>query len=338
MMSFAEPRATSPLVSRGLFLLLLLLVLALFAPLLAPASPYTQIDPVAGRHLPPGARRYAALLQDGRWLLAEDARWTDEGLALVRRGTTEVIPRDQVDRLPTPSGLEKRFFLLGTDRFGRDVLSRILYGGRVSLTIGVLAAALALTLGLAVGSVAATMGGVVDGVLMRVVDGLLAFPRLFLVLTLSALFGARTWVVVLVLGTTSWMAAARLVRAELLQLAERDFVTAARAIGQHPLRVFWRHLLPGAVGPVLVDTTLRVGDIILLEAALSFLGLGVQPPLPSWGNMIADGSDSLVSAWWVTVLPGLAIALTVIAFNLVGDGLRDHLHPRAQRSASRSAC
>lgn len=326
--------AASSLVRWGLVVLVLLLILVVAAPLLAPASPYLQTDPVAGRHLPPGSRRQAARLQDGRWLLAEEAQWTAEGLSLVRRGTTEILPQEEVDRLPTPTGLEERFFLLGTDRFGRDVWSRILYGGRVSLTIGLLAATLALTLGLAVGSVAATFGGIVDGLLMRLVDGLLAFPRLFLVLTLSALFGAKTWVVILVLGATSWMTAARLVRAELLQLGERDFVTAARAIGQHPIRVFWRHLLPGAVGPVLVDTTLRVGDIILIEAALSFLGLGVQPPLPSWGNMIADGSDTLVSAWWVTVFPGLAIALTVIAFNLVGDGLRDHLHPRTGSTAS----
>lgn len=326
--------AASPLVRWGLAILLLMLVLVVSAPLLTPRSPVTQIDPVAGRHLPPGARRQAVRLQDGRWLLAEDARWTHEGLRLERGGTTEVIPLADVERLPTSTGLEERFFPLGTDRFGRDVWSRILYGGRVSLTIGLLAAALALTLGLAVGSVAATVGGVVDNLLMRLVDGLLSFPRIFLVLTLSALFGARTWVVILVLGATSWMTAARLVRAELLQLGERDFVTAARAIGQHPIKVFWRHLLPGAMAPVLVDTTLRVGDIILIEAALSFLGLGVQPPLPSWGNMIADGSDALVSAWWVTVFPGLAIALTVIAFNLVGDGLRDLLHPRTGSTAS----
>jgi peptide/nickel transport system permease protein len=326
--------AASSLVRWGLAILMLLLILVLAAPLLAPARPYIQTDPVAGRHLPPGSRRQAAQLRDGRWLLAEEAEWTAEGLSLERRGATEIIPLEKVERLPTPTGLEQRFFLLGTDRFGRDVWSRILYGGRVSLTIGLLAATLALTLGLAVGSLAATFGGIVDSLLMRLVDGLLAFPRLFLVLTLSALFGATTWVVILVLGATSWMTAARLVRAELLQLGERDFVTAARAIGQHPVRVFWRHLLPGALAPVLVDTTLRVGDIILIEAALSFLGLGVQPPLPSWGNMIADGSDTLVSAWWVTLFPGLAIALTVIAFNLFGDGLRDLLHPRSGRSAS----
>ncbi|MEE9562596.1 MAG: ABC transporter permease subunit, partial [Thermoanaerobaculia bacterium] len=231
MRRLSDLLAASSLVRWGLAILVLLLVLVLAAPLLAPWSPFTQIDPVAGRHLPPGSRRQAARLQDGRWLLAEEAQWTAEGLSLVRHGTTEVIPAGEVARLPTPTGLEERFFLLGTDRFGRDVWSRILYGGRVSLTIGLLAAILALTLGLAVGSAAATFGGVVDSLLMRLVDGLLAFPRLFLVLTLSALFGAKTWVVILVLGATSWMTAARLVRAELLQLGERDFVTAARAIG-----------------------------------------------------------------------------------------------------------
>jgi len=151
---------------------------------------------------------------------------------------------------------------------------------------------------------------------------------LFLVLALAALTGAQFWIVILVLGLTGWMSASRLIRAELLRLQEMDYVLAARSLGQHPLRILTRHMLPAALSPVLVDISLRVGAVILIEAALSFLGFGVQPPTPSWGNIIADGVDALSSAWWVTTFPGLAIAVVVIAFNLIGDGLRDRLDPR----------
>ena len=308
-----------PSVVWGLAILGALLLLALAAPLIAPYDPTQQLDPVAGGHLPPGSRMTAVELEDGRWLLADEARSTPEGLRIERLGKTQVVAAQQV---------EDRLFLLGTDRYGRDLWSRLVYGARVSLTIGVLASILALTLGVAVGGLASVVGGPVDSILMRVVEGFLAFPRLFLVLVLSALFGAGTWVVILVLAGTGWMASSRLVRAEILSLRQQDFVVAAQAVGQHPVKIFWRHLLPSALTPTLVDTALRVGDIILIEAALSFLGLGIQPPLASWGNMIADGSDAMITAWWVTVFPGLAIALTVVSLNLIGDGLRDTLDPR----------
>jgi len=267
-------------------------------------------------------------LREGGWLLADSARVTDSGVVVQRLGRTETLPLDRFTGISEDGGVSRQFFLLGTDKYGRDLWSRLLYGARVSLLIGLLAAGLSLTLGIAVGGVAALAGGWIDGLLMRLVDGLLMFPRLFLVLVIAAMFDIDLLAVILVLGGTSWMAASRLVRAEILSLRGRDFVVAARGIGLHPVRIFWRHLLPNALPPVLIDTTLRIGDLILIEAALSFLGFGVQPPIPSWGNMVADGASNLTTAWWVAAFPGIAICLAVVAFNLIGDGLRDSLDPR----------
>ena len=321
----------SPLARSGLVVTAVLTLCALFAPWIANHGPNAQLDPAAGRHLPPGSRRVAVHLKDARWLLATDARVTPAGLAVERLGRTEFYALDRITNLRDGKIADIKFFLLGTDRYGRDIASRLLHGARISLTIGVLAAALSLTLGVVVGGLAGARGGIVDGFLMRLVDGLLSFPRLFLVILLAALFEVDQWMVILLLGGTGWMAASRLVRGEILSLKSRDFVSAARAMGQHPGWVFFRHLLPNAAAPLVVDTTLRIGNIILLEASLSFLGLGIQPPNPSWGNMVADGSDVLMSAWWVSLFPGLAIALTIIAFNLIGDGLRDALDPRYRR-------
>ncbi len=324
----------SPLSRLGLAIALVLGVLAIGAPLLAPQAPYEQIDPAAGRFLPPLTTRIALPLREGGWLLAESAEVTGDGILVQRLGRTENLPLDRFSGVSAEQDPGRRLFLLGTDKYGRDLWSRILYGARVSLIIGLLAAGLSLTLGIAVGGMAALAGGWVDGLLMRLVDGLLMFPRLFLVLAITAMFEIDLLAIILVLGGTSWMAASRLVRAEILSLRERDFVVAARGLGMHPFRVFWRHLLPNALPPVLIDTTLRIGDLILIEAALSFLGFGVQPPIPSWGNMVADGASALTTAWWVAAFPGIAICLAVVAFNLLGDGLRDSLDPRHDEGLS----
>jgi peptide/nickel transport system permease protein len=305
-----------------------LVVLAIAAPLIAPYPAAQQFDPVAGRYLPPLTSRKAVELHDGRWLLADSARSLAAGIELHRLDRLEVIPTDRLADPTSDAPVESLFFLLGTDKFGRDLWSRIAYGARISLAIGLLATAISLFLGILVGGTAAMAGGWVDAVLMRLVDALLMFPRLFLILTLAAFTGVRLWIVVLVLGVTGWMSVSRLVRAELLRVREADFVMAARAMGQHPLRILWRHMLPHAMAPVVVDLSLRIGAVILIEAALSFLGFGVQPPTPSWGNIIADGTDALASGWWATAFPGLAISVTVVAFNLLGDGLRDTLDPR----------
>lgn len=303
-------------------------LVALAAPWLAPFDPAEQLDPAHARLLPPLSSRQAVELVDGRRLLAITVERDGDRLVLRGRDRPQVIDIARV--APTRSGELARdcFFLLGTDHLGRDVLSRLLWASRASLVVGLLAVALALTLGIAVGATAAMLGGWVDAVLMRAVDALLALPRLFLILLITSLARPDPLIVVLVLGCTGWMAVSRLARARILTLRSSDLAIAARATGRHPLGIFWRHLLPNSLTPLIVDTSLRIGDLILVEAALSFLGLGIQPPVPSWGNMIADGANLLRTAWWVAVPAATATTLTVIGFQLLGDGLRDRLDPR----------
>jgi peptide/nickel transport system permease protein len=217
------------------------------------------------------------------------------------------------------------FHLLGTDRFGRDIFARTMLAGRISLAIGVLGSVLAGAVGVAIGAVAAWRGGATDRLLMGLADALLAIPRLILLLVCAALWRPGVMTVVAVLVATGWMAVARLVRAEVLGLRVRPFVEAATALGASPSRTLWRHVLPNALGPAIVAIALGVGGAILLESGLSFLGLGVQPPSPSWGNMIADGRDTIVIAPWVALAPGLALIATVVASTLLGDALRDRL-------------
>jgi peptide/nickel transport system permease protein len=217
----------------------------------------------------------------------------------------------------------------GTDELSRDVLSRVVSGGRVSLSVALLAVGLSITLGAAVGLVAGYFGGGMDAVLMRLVDGALAVPRLFLLLLLLAVSErVPLAALVLLIGTTGWFATSRLVRGEILRIREESYVWAAEALGASPPRIIFRHLLPNTLGPLLVAATLAVGDVILLEAGLSFLGLGIQPPAPSWGGMIMDARRVLVTAPWVGIFPGLAITITVLSANLFGDALRDAVDPR----------
>lgn len=226
-----------------------------------------------------------------------------------------------------PPGLGHPF---GTDQLSRDVLARVVTGARISLGVACLAVALSVTLGAAVGVVSGYWGGAIDAVLMRLVDGALAIPRLFILLLVLAVWERVPVLALIVLiGATGWFATSRLVRGEVLRIREEGYVRAAEALGARRRRIIFRHLLPNALGPLLVAATLGVGDVILLEAGLSFLGLGIQPPTPSWGGMILDSREVMVSAPWAGIFPGLAIVVTVLSANLFGDALRDAVDPRS---------
>jgi len=218
--------------------------------------------------------------------------------------------------------------LLGTDDLGRDVLVRMLYGARISLLVGFVEVGLSCLIGIALGSLAGYYGGWIDALIMRFVDIMLCFPTFFLILAVIAFLNPSIWNIMIVIGLTSWMGVARLIRAEFLSLRQRDFVLAAQALGASDARLIFRHILPNAMSPVLVSATLGVAGAILTESALSFLGIGVQPPTPSWGNMLITGKQTLGSAWWLSVFPGLAILITVLGYNLLGEGIRDALDPR----------
>ena len=273
-------------------------------------------------------------------------------LALAALAAPWLAPHDPLQvNLPAALLPPSAAYPLGTDQLGRDVLSRLLYGARISLTIGFIAVGISVLVGSAVGATAGFYGGWVDSALMRLVDTLLSIPTIFLLLAViamdpgerllalgalpvagpmfRAIFAAvdpQIVVLMAVIGLMSWMGVARLVRAEILSLKEREFVLAVRVLGASPWRLITRHLLPNAAGPVLVSATLGVGGAILTESVLSYLGLGVQPPTPSWGNILNEGRVALGVAWWLTLAPGFCILITVLAFNLLGEGIRERIY------------
>jgi peptide/nickel transport system permease protein len=241
---------------------------------------------------------------------------------------------DDIDRkhiLESP----ERLHPLGTDDLGRDVLSRMIWGSRISLSVGFVAIGIATVIGMILGALSGYYGGWTDRIIMRFIDIMLSIPTFFLILAVIAFIGPSIWNIMVVIGLTSWMGVARLVRAEFLTLKEREFVLAARAVGAGDFRIIFRHIMINSMAPVLVSAVLGVAGAVLVESALSFLGIGVQPPTPSWGNILSLGKDDIEIAWWLSVFPGLAILITVLGYNLLGEGIRDSIDPRLRDSVSR---
>ena len=226
-----------------------------------------------------------------------------------------------LDRYLAPGGEH----LFGTDKFGRDLFSRVLYGGRISLTIALSVVFLSSTIGILYGAVSGYLGGKTDKVMMRLLDFLLAFPIIFLLIMIIAVFDVNHWYLIPVIGLTSWMETARLIRAEVLKVKQQDYILAAKGMGFGTGRIIFGHLLPNCLSVVFVTTPLKVAEVVLLESALSFLGIGVQPPTASWGSLINDGREALLNAWWISTFPGIFITMSVASFHLIAEGIKNSL-------------
>lgn len=250
-------------------------------------------------------------------------------IALVAIFAEWILPHDPTYSFPGMRGKPPAVdHWLGFDHIGRDLLSRIIYGARIALLVGLVATAVSVGIGVLVGALAGYFGGWVDAILSRIVDTLMAFPLLALLIVLSAVLGPSLTTTIIVIGATTWARFARVVRADVMSLKQRDYIIAARAIGARSGGIIWRHIVPNVLGPVIVLASLGVGGIIILESSLSFLGLGIQPPTPSWGGTLADGRALIRQFPHIATFPGVMIFITVLAFNLLGDGVRDALDPK----------
>jgi len=298
---------------------------------LAPAAPRAVASTDRRRH--PLRLIQRRLVRDRGALVSVAVLLLIVGLALAAPLLPVADPLEQnlVGRLVPPGWTAEGSWEhpLGTDQLGRDILSRVVWGARVSLVVGISAVLIAGTLGVSIGVLAGYVGGHVDNLLMRLADGQLAIPFILLVIAVIAVVGPGIEKVIPVLGITGWVIYARVARAEVLSIRGREFVQAVRALGASPSRIVLGHILPNILGSIAVVASVEVANVILLESALGFLGLGVQPPMPSWGNMLGEGRDYLATSWWLASLPGLALAITALSITMLGDFLRDVLDPRS---------
>jgi ABC-type dipeptide/oligopeptide/nickel transport system permease subunit len=314
----------------GFSLVFLMVSSGIMAPMISPSPPHTQI--LEFRNKPPGFSGTVIYFRHKINLPIQSV-----AVQSFKKETEGVFYTDFLNRsffLPN-NKLEKEWvktftFLLGADQFGRDVLSRIIYGARISLLVGVCASTISILIGVLFGGVAGFFGSWTETILMRITDMMFGFPVLLFLISITVIFKPSLTVLFVAIGLVSWPGAARLVRGQVLSVKSQEYILAARTMGISSGRILWRHIFPNCLSPVIIIYALGVGSAVLAEAGLSFLGLGAQPPIPSWGSMINLGKDFIRVAPWISIAPGVAIALTVLGFNLVGDSLRDYFDPRME--------
>jgi len=310
------------------FLLGLVVFSGLFAPLISPHDP--EKGELRERNIPPAWSSGEKATKTVVERMSINERTTTVTLSDAQKTDPAAQVGDQIEVFSRPPGSTK--FLLGTDHLGRDVLSRVIYGARISLLVSIVTLAVGGSIGVVMGLAAGWYGGVVDEILMRLVDIKLAIPLILIALVLVITLGQSLWIIVTVLCLFIWPRFARQVRGEVLQLKHMDYVSLAKVSGASTARILFIHIFPGTINTLIVVATLQVGIVILLESTLSFLGAGVPPPTPAWGSMVADGRDKLAGGvWWISTFPGIAIMLTVMSLNLFGDWLRDTLDPRLRQ-------
>ena len=301
----------------GFVVVAVLIAIAVCAPLLSNSRPYIYIHE---------GKAYFPILFSYEELAERDLRHDLRGGFAVFPPVRYSYSEYDLDSIVVPPG---RRHLFGTDEQGRDLLARMIHGSRVSIFIGFIAVAIYVAIGIFVGSIAGYYGGWIDMVISRVIEIIMCFPAFFLILTILALVGPSLVSVMVVIGLTGWTGIARIVRGEFMKVREADFVAASRSVGARDGWIIVRHILPNSLAPVLVSATFGIASTILIESSLSFLGFGVQPPTPSWGDILSQSRDFMDFAWWLTLIPGFAIFLTITAYNLVGEGLQDAIDPKA---------
>ncbi len=286
----------------------------LFSDFITPFDPILSLDKENLSALPPFSKAYKLELKNNQWIIAFDYKIENGILHYKQKFSKGEINLELVHEIKT------LFFLFGTDNLGKDILSRTIFGGKISLAIGILSSLIAFLIGILMGTLSGYFGGITDKILMRITDIFLAFPKLFLILTISAFIKSQNILtLIIILSLLNWMSIARLVRAEFLKIKQMDFILAVESIGFPALRVAIKHILPNAISPALISIPLIISDVILTESILSFLGFGIQPPTPTWGNMISEAEKYLFTTWWLPIFPGTLISITVLSMNWISE-------------------